>query len=325
MDDRVFEVLFKHVSAVVEELQPFTPATVDIYRMWYGSRGFFLLSPDGVTRRRDLLRCAMRWSDWGDKFSLEYLSQRLRDVIEIHALNGADEARAALRPLVAELEAYAEEHAVFLPVFGISVPDAPARTLGGIVFHQSSAEFLERIASEETFSVSYLKRHTDAEVWAEVCVVGEPTHAVRRAEEECGHSIDVLRFWMACMTKTGTPCAIGLQGDVVTTERPRLVFSKTGDAKRFDPHRSRRIPGFPLSQEVLDKLHAARLDAIAAVLDTPPGKRSAFDKLLLHAVHIFCSSPVQAAVADRVLNLITFLGNFFTPREGHITPSVSER
>jgi hypothetical protein len=33
MDDRVFAVLFRNISAVVEELHPFTPATADIHRM----------------------------------------------------------------------------------------------------------------------------------------------------------------------------------------------------------------------------------------------------------------------------------------------------
>lgn len=101
MDERFFDVLFKNVSDVVEALQPFTLAA-DIHRMWYGSRGFFLLSPEGVARRRDLVRHAVRYSDWGHKFSAEYLSGRLRDVIEIHALHGADKAREALRSLVAE-------------------------------------------------------------------------------------------------------------------------------------------------------------------------------------------------------------------------------
>lgn len=102
MDERFFDVLFKNVSDVVEALQPFTLAAADIHRMWYGSRGFFLLSPEGVARRRDLVRHAVRYSDWGHKFSAEYLSGRLRDVIEIHALHGADKAREALRSLVAE-------------------------------------------------------------------------------------------------------------------------------------------------------------------------------------------------------------------------------
>lgn len=287
-------------------------------------QGFFLLSPEGVARRRDLVRHAVRYSDWGHKFSAEYLSGRLRDVIEIHALHGADKAREALRSLVAELDAYAEEHTVFLPIFGIAIPDAPSRTLGGVVFHQASDAFLERIASGDTFTVPYLRRQTGAEVWAEVRVTAEPKHAVIRAEEGCGPSIDVLRFWMACMTKRGTPCAIGLQGDVVTTERPRVIVNKDSGAKRFDPHRSRRVPGFPLIQQVLDALHNARLDTLAALLNTSPNNRTAFDKLLLHAVHVFGSSKVQAATDDRFLNLVTCLETFLSTGEGNITQNVAE-
>ena len=153
--------------------------------MWYGSRGFFLLSSAGVARRRDLIRQAIRYSDWGEKFSAEYLSARLRDTIEIHTLQGPDEARENLRSLVAELDAYVEEHTVYLPIFGIDIPDAPTRTLGGVILHQASPAFLESIASGDTLTVPYLQRQTDAEVWAEVRVVGEPRHAVMRAAGRC--------------------------------------------------------------------------------------------------------------------------------------------
>ena len=66
MDERVFEVLFKAICCVVEALEPFSPATVDIHRMWYGSRGFFFMSPEGVQRRRDLTRQALRYGNWAE-------------------------------------------------------------------------------------------------------------------------------------------------------------------------------------------------------------------------------------------------------------------
>lgn len=324
MDERVSEVLFKAISAVVEALQPFTPATADIHRMWYGPRGYFLLSPEGLVRRLDLIRRALRYGDWSDKFSPSYLAARLRDIIEIHALEGADAARSAFRSLVGELDAYAEQHTVFLPIFGISVPDAPARTLGGIILHQSNAAFLERLAAGDFVPVPYLTRQTDAEVWAEIRVAAEPTHAVTRAEERCGPVIDILRYWMACMTKHGTSCAIGLQGDVVTTERPRIVVNDSSGARRFDPHHSRRIPGFPLSQEVLDKLREAQLDVLAPLLDKPAKTHTAFQKLLLHAIHIYGSSRVQAAASDRFLNLVRCLETFLSAGDGNITQNVAE-
>jgi hypothetical protein len=324
MDERVFSVLFNNISAVVEALEPFTPATADIHRMWYGPRGYFLLSPEGLVRRRDLIRQALRYGDWNEKFSAEYLAGRLRDIIEIHAISGADQARADFRLLVAELEAYTEQHKVFLPLFGIDIPDAPARSLGGIMFHQASADFLQRITSDDFITVPYLKRQTDAGVWAEIQVTAEPTYAVARAEQLCGPVIDVLRFWMACMTRNGTSCAIGLQGDVVTTERPRIIVNCNTGARRYDPHHSRRVPGFPLSQEVLDKLREARLDIVAPLLDKPAKNQTGFQKLLLHALHIYGSSRVQAAAADRFLNLVTCLETFLSTGDGNITQGVAE-
>ena len=323
MDERVFEVLFKAICSVVDGLEPFSPATVDIHRMWYGSRGFFFMSPEGVQQRRDLTRQALRYGNWGSKFSPDYLAGRLRDIIEIHVTEGVDRARETFRSLVEELDGYEERHTVFLPLFGILIPDASAHTVGGVVLHQSSPEFLQRLTSEDTVTTAYIQRQTDAEVWAEILVAAEPGFAVARAEELCGPVIDVLRFWMACMTKTGTPCAIGLQGDVVTTERPRVIVNAKSAGKRYDPHRSRRLPGFPLSQEVLDKLREARLDCLARLIEKPE-KLTAFQKLLLHAVHIYGNAKVQTAASDRFLNLVRCLETFLTTGDGNITQSVAE-
>jgi hypothetical protein len=106
MDERVFEVLFKAISSVVEALEPFSPATVDIHRMWDGSCCFFFMSPVDVQRRRDLTRQALRYGNWGRQCSPDYLAGRLRDIIEIHAIEGVDRARSAFRCLVAELDTH---------------------------------------------------------------------------------------------------------------------------------------------------------------------------------------------------------------------------
>ena len=323
MDEHVFDKLFKAISSVVEALEPLSPATLDIHRMWYGSRGFFFISQEGVQRRRDLIRQALQCGNWGSKFSPDYLAGRLRDMIEIFATEGVDKAREAFRSLVAELDSYDEQHTVFLPLFGIEIPDAPARAVGGITLHRASAEFLQRISSEDTVTAAYIQRHTDAEVWAEIQVPAEPGFAVARAEELCGSVIDVLRFWMACMTKAGTACAIGLQGDVVTAERPRIIVNTRSGGTRYDPHRSRRIPGFPLSQEVLDKLREMQPYCLTSLLEKPD-TLTAFQKLLLHAVHIYGSAKVQAGAADRFLNLVRCLETFLTTGDGNITQSVAE-
>jgi hypothetical protein len=79
-----------------------------------------------------------------------------------------------------------------------------------------------------------------------------------------------------------------------------------------------------LSQEVLDKLREARLDALAALIDKPAKDRTAFHKILLHAVHVYGSARVQATAADRFLNLVRCVETFLTTGDGNITQSVSE-
>ena len=54
-------------------------------------------SPEGLVRRLDLIRQTLRYGDWSDKFSLAYLAARLRDIIEVLAIEGADQAPSCTR------------------------------------------------------------------------------------------------------------------------------------------------------------------------------------------------------------------------------------
>ena len=291
MDDRVFNLLFQKVCRVVEALEPFTIQSAEIQRMWYGPRGFFLLTPEGPGRYSELVRHALRYGTWNERFSPEYVSRRLRDIIERHVTEGQENAREALRALVAQLDAYHEEHTVYVPVYGIDIPDAPTRTIGNLTLHQSTNAFLDTITDKDSFDRSYVQRHTDAHVWAEVRVIAEPTHAVTRAEEQCTPLIDLLRFWMASMTPNNTPCAIGLQGDVVTKERPRIAINNTTGAKRFDPHRSRLLPGFSLTNDVITNIQRSPLGSLAELTTIPPEQLTRFHKLL-------CTGSTRSGTAE---------------------------
>jgi hypothetical protein len=324
MDDRIFSLLFQKICQVVEALEPFTLESADIRRMWYGPRGFFFFKPEGPGRHAEMVRQALRYGTWSERFSPDYISRRLRDIVERFATEGEESAREGLRCLVSELDAYQEEHTVYVPLYGIEIADAPARTIGNVSLHQSTNEFLEGIAKNTFFDTSYVKRQTTAMAWAEVSVIAEPTHAIIRAEEQCEVVIDFLRFCMACMAPNNAPCAIGLQGDVVTKERPRIVINTASGAKTFDPHRSRLLPGFALSNQVMENIQRSPLASIADLITTPQDHLRPFDKLLLHSLHTFGAARVHAIPTDRFLNMVCVLEAFLTTGDGNITQAVSE-
>ena len=145
MDERVFEVLFKAISAVVGALEPFTPSTADIHRMWHGPRGYFQLSPGGLSRRLDLIRRTLRYGDWSDK-TFSFLS---RGAAARHHRN----PRAGRCRLGAALFAPSSRNWALtrssMPSSCRSSTSAfpmhPPVPLGGIILHQSDAAFLERL------------------------------------------------------------------------------------------------------------------------------------------------------------------------------------
>ena len=232
---------------------------------------------------------------------------------------GVTAARNRLEELTHHLEAFNQTQTVFLPLLGVTLDDQLQRVFGGITLHRATDEFLKSITKPET--TEYIKRQTETFVWAEVTVLAEPHRAASRAEEACQPLIDVLRFWMACMAPTGTPCAIGLQGDIVTAERPRII--NTPDVNHtYDPHPSRLIPGLPLTDHTMTELRKVQADSLANLI--PTTHQSKFIKLIFHALHVFGNGTCAALNTDRFLNVMMTLEAFLTVGDAPINQSVAE-
>jgi hypothetical protein len=229
LDQRRFDVLFSRLCAIAANVEMLTLGNATMVGMWFGPRGFFILPTEANAAYGHFITGFLREDDWELKFSFQYVNPRLLEVLEDYKLLGVTAARNRLEELTHHLEAFNQTQIVFLPLLGLTLDDQLQRVFGGITLHRATDEFLRSITKPET--TEYVKRQTGTFVWAEVTVLAEPHRAASRAEEACQPLIDVLRFWMACMAPAGTPCAIGLQGDIVTAERPRII--NTPDVK---PH-----------------------------------------------------------------------------------------
>ena len=321
MDQRRFDVLFSRLCGMGAKLEPLTLENATIRGMWWGPRGAFILPPQATSEYHQLITEILRESDWEQKFSRQYLSNRLRPIVEDCVLADKAAVRAGLRGLIDHLAAFDEAHTVYLPLLGVALDDVPRRELGGIILHRATDDFLQRITIPDT--ADYIKRQTETFAWAEVTVVAEPHHAASRAEEACQPLIDVLRFWMACMTPTGTPCAIGLQGDIITAERPRIITNGSVP-QSYDPHPSRLIPGFRFTDRTMEALQGAHVDDLASLISRPSAQPSRFIRLLLHALHLFGNGTAAALQTDRFMHLIMTLEAFLTVGDAPINQSVAE-
>ena len=302
------------------QVQILTLENATIKGMWYGPRGFFILPTEANRDYQQFLTDILRHADWEQKFSREYLNTRLRLVLEDYRLSGQAAARIALQSLIDHLAAFDEAHTVYLPLLGVTLDDEPRRELGKIILHRATDEFLKSITIPDT--TDYIKRQTETRAWAEVTIVAEPHRAASRAEEACQPLIDVLRFWMACMAPTDTPCAIGLQGDIITSERPRIITN--ADAPQaYDPHRSRLVPGFPISDHTMTELRKVQTASRTSSRPLPynaPGS----SKLLVHALHVFGNATSAALQSDRFMHLMMTLEAFLTVGDAPINQSIAE-
>jgi hypothetical protein len=302
-------------------VEPLTLQNAAMAGMWGGARGMFILPPDAASKYWQFLAEMLEHADWEQRFSIEYLNKRLRTVLEDYALLGEAIARTSFQALTDHLTAFDEEQTVYLPLLGVTLDSAPRFELGGITLHRATDDFLKSITTPET--TEYIKRQSETRVWAEVKIIAEQHRAASRAEEACQPLIDVLRFWMACMAPSGTHYAIGLQGDVVTSERPRVIIDANG-RHAYDPNRSRLIPGFPVCDRTITVLQSGHLDSLADLLTTTEAPRSRFIKLLLQALHLFGNASAAALPSDRFMNLMMALEAFLTVGDAPINQSVAE-
>jgi hypothetical protein len=154
LDHRRFDVLFSRLCAIGAKVEPLTLENATFKGMWFGPQGFFLLPPAATAEYQQLITDILRESDWEQKFSRQYLSNRLRPVLENYHLAGEAAARDAMTTLTADLAAFDEAHTVYLPLLGVTLDDAPRREIAGIILHRATDEFLKSITTRKPRTIS---------------------------------------------------------------------------------------------------------------------------------------------------------------------------
>jgi hypothetical protein len=122
---------------------------------------------------------------------------------------------------------------------------------------------------------------------------------------------------MPVLYPSGYNVAIGLQGEVFQVSRWIPILST--DGKSFNTHASLVGPLMPFDINVLHvehmiKIGVFKVSKVMAKLDRELGD---YERVLLRAVHWLANAQIQNENENKVLNLITCLETFLTPRDGN--------
>jgi hypothetical protein len=176
--------------------------------MWGTQNGFVEFCKEDLGQYHALIARFLRHANWEVRFSDVFVGEKVRRILEIVQSSSEQEVSSRLEALISELDTFAEEQAVYIPIIGLDLTDRERWDLpGGIVLHKSSDSFLKRFG-EEIFSLEYIRKNSAATVWAEYHAIADSDRALARAEQLLGRFIDIFRFWTACHTESSSPVAV---------------------------------------------------------------------------------------------------------------------
>lgn len=291
----------------------------------------------------EVLRTLLLTDQWGDKFSEAYIEKALRRLLaRILGDEDYSQAEAYFDALIAELDNYAVEWTAYVPLFGIDMW-MDALSLGNITLGQVTAADSDKLvrmveaataatknSSEEREAFIDSERHSiDRHLRGKVCavykVVAEPQRAQERAETETRRVLDLLQYGVAALYPKSLRVVVGLQGEVASGIRYAGIFSGNPGGY-FGPHsRVGALARLELTPENVEHLAKIGVFAMANVLKKPDNRLTDFERTLLRGLHWFANAQTQVEPENELLNLMTCLETYLTPRDGNpIRTAVAE-
>src|SRR5258706_1447986 len=195
-------------------LRYYTPASVMVHEDIV-----FMLSGEMLDMYEDLLRLLLNQEGWNEKFSEEYLGEKIKEILgTLLKTNQIQTAERYLDRLISEYDAYSQKFAVFTPLSGFymspfevySGTNIPGEIhIGNIIIrHMAGTHFTQLIKDVEVIvsqgqstekeaitrsAQSQLESLHDT-VCSVFSITAEPIRAKERAEEETRRVLDLLQY-----------------------------------------------------------------------------------------------------------------------------------
>jgi Apea-like HEPN len=267
-------------------------------------------------------------TEWRNKFSEDYIDKHAKQLLNSVLKDGnADKAHEYLATIIADLDAYAAVHTLYLPVDGIEM-HIDILKLGEITLINMRGKQLE--VFEKDFESRIMQHLTTQEgkeqslkFWREQAlpllrnktvavytVTAEPTRAKELAEEEWYQIALILRYFIFQAYQKRMHISIGLRGDVrygvgeaVIVELPYETCQTSRTSKSPRP--------LEINQEIKDAMENEGVFALVDMLDMR--NKTDFSDALLTGVYWVANALIQDDPANEYLSLVSCLETFLTP------------
>jgi hypothetical protein len=268
-------------------------------------------------------------NDWDQKFSQKFIENKIESLIcRSYDDISNDVLEESVGQMLKELESYKIEQEVVLPVFGLLL-NTEIYELGNVSFKELTdhtySEIIERVifaidstkntAEGKSYLKDLLKLQLDSAfkvgTLASIKLIAEPVRALERAQEECGRSLDLLRFATPYVQQNSKEIGFGLIGDVFSGRGLSLSFSDDGSLKTSLSNIGSWIP-FEFNDQIHQKLQKIGITTLSNLIRKD--KISDFEKRLLSAVFWCAKAQLQTLPEFRLLCLITSLESVLNPR-----------
>ncbi len=295
----------------------------------------FSLSNEFVDLFEDVARILLQDESWSEKFSEKYVDNLLQKVLAKTLRDGkSDNIEAYIDEIIDDFNSYSQEHIVYVPLAGIQM-SMDELLIGKVALRKmtdsnvaSLMSDIEKIThsvrqtpEEKTKILEIQQRKIGDYIKGQICsvfkVVAEPEQARERAEEETRRVIDLFRYSIPALYPKGYNVAIGLQGEVFPGSRWIPIMCT--DGKSYNTHTQFVGPliSFEINEPNLEHMNKIGVFKISKVLSKLNRELGDFERVVLRALHWFANYQTQEENENKLLNLITCLETFLTPRDGN--------
>lgn len=330
MEDKQKELIVKKILKIAENLQaPFAR----------GNRRTRFISRDGISYSLTdeyvdiwdaILRDLLVNCNWNKKFSEKYVDLRLQELLNTIIKEGSPHrAYECFDQLADEYERYSTEQILILPLFGIGLVENQIE-LGKITLKKLNDELTEKLIDKLSYAISnssntddekkmhfehekeFIDKYLRNQVCAVLTVNAEPERALEIAETESQRALDLLRYAIPAIYSQDKGVIIGLQGEYSRNIRYAQIFSADGSS--FSCSIAAVGPGYHLELSPQNIEHMKKIGVFKLGELLKKEQLSKFEETLLQGIEWFSRAQTQSEPKNKLLNLITVLETFLTPK-----------
>jgi hypothetical protein len=295
----------------------------------------FLLCDETLDAYEDVVRTLLKNEDWSLRFSEKFIEEGLNKILlKMTEEKTLSNLRSHVSSFIEDVQVYAKEHVVYVPLTGIQVEANPVQ-IGNVTIREITDEELvsileswerhfpniaggaierqNNVRESQRSIVKVLRRIT----CTEFRVIAEPTRALERALEETRRILDLLRYSIPALYPSNSDVKVAIKGELFQGSVMQLVLATDSTALSKSQVRMGPLQPLRLTQENLDHMHSIGVFRLGGILQKQYNSVSDFEKALLTGLHWYANAQTRTDPADRLRDLVTCLEAYLTPKDGN--------